>query len=70
MVKKCFGFVLVGILIVLLIGCASAPAEQRDEPAAFTADFAIEDLGDGIKKVTDAEGRVFFGDSGRANTTG
>jgi len=60
MVKKCFGFVLVGILIVLLIGCASAPAEQRDEPAAFTADFAIEDLGDGIKKVTDAEGRVFL----------
>lgn len=58
--KRFLGFALVGVLIVMLIGCAPAPVEQRDEAATFTADFLIEEIGDEIKKVTDAEGRVFL----------
>ncbi len=59
-VKRFLGLVFVGILIVVFVGCAPAPAGQRDEPATFEADFAIEDIGDGIRKVTDAEGRIFL----------
>lgn len=60
MAKRFFGFLLVGMFIFILIGCAPAPVEQRNEQATFTAGFAIEDLGDGVKKVTDAESRVFL----------
>jgi len=58
--KRFVVLALVGVLVLMLTGCAPERVEQTSEQANFTADFVIEELDDGIRKVTDAEGRSFL----------
>jgi len=56
LVKRLLRLTLVGILILsMLVGCAPAVVEK--EEMIFAADFAIGNLDDEVRKVTDAEGR-------------